>query len=340
MGSILRRMLVIIAGCIVAFPGYARQQDGSLGLVLTPNNGVPALVTAGGVFRAELAQKASLSLVRDGNSRPITAEWHEIPGGHVEAVCTVPADLAKGAYMLSAEISGSTDQNERSVWVWDRFPEYYVLAHLTDVHIGRKDAAPGPELTLQKILENVNASDTVLTAITGDLTDTGSAEQFQEFLRLINTCTTPTIVCPGNHDRNADHYEKYFGPLTYRFTFGRDGYLAFDTKDYVTADDLGGQSGRLQEYRREIKPCRWSIGLTHRYEPTMGMRAQLTLFVDEPLDFLLIGHIHRELEKDEGIPWGKTMAIATPASLDGRFRFIDVTAQGLLPRPVTSVLEP
>ena len=158
------------------------------------------------------------------------------------------------------------------------------------------------------------------------------ADQFRRFIGILDTCTLPTVVCAGNHDRQGDNYERFFGPLTSRFTFGSDGYLVFDTKDFDTADGATAQDGLLHRFRRELKPCRWTFGLTHRYEPAMGMRAQLTLFVDDPLDGLFFGHIHRELREGENIPWGRTAAWAVPAAVDGRYRMVDVTRQGPMPR--------
>jgi len=64
----------------------------------------------------------------------------------------------------------------------------------------------------------------------------------------------------------------------------------------------------------------------------MGIRAQLILFVDDPLDYVLYGHYHREAGEQDGIPWGKTKIIMTPAAINGMFRLIMVNEQGLHPQ--------
>ena len=64
----------------------------------------------------------------------------------------------------------------------------------------------------------------------------------------------------------------------------------------------------------------------------MGIRAQLTLFVDDPLDYVLYGHYHREADDQDGIPWGKTKIIMTPAAINGQFRIVTVDPNGLHPQ--------
>ena len=88
----------------------------------------------------------------------------------------------------------------------------------------------------------------------------------------------------------------------------------------------------MQRLRRQIKAARWTMGFTHRYETHMGMRSQLVLFVDNPLDFLAVGHLHRELEAGEHlIPWTGTKAFATAAAIDGAYRIVEVVEEGPVP---------
>jgi len=338
-GMWVRHSPLVLAALLLLLPlsGHARDASGLLDLIVTPNNGMPAMAAPGGTFDAVLREKGDLKMTRGGNALPLTAEWTALPGGRFRGHCTVPAEAAVGAWSMECSAGGKTDTTSRAVFVFKEFPEYYIIAHLSDVHIGNDSAPNASDEMFRKTLAEVNASDATFVVITGDLTHHGAPEQFVRLLAALDTCNVPTFVCPGNHDRTDHNYEGFFGPLTYRFTFGRDGYLAFDTKDYVVADGLGLQDGLLYECRRELKPCRWVIGLAHRYEPSMGMRAQLTLFVDDPLDLLLFGHIHRELKPEEVMPWGTTPMVAVPAELKGKYRLIDITAQGPRPRPVSEV---
>ena len=328
---------ILFAAILFAAPVLARQPDGTLGLIQTPNDGVPALVLPGARFEAVLEAEAPLYIESGGARHPLDAAFAPLPGGSVRAVCTVPQAAAPGPYTLCAQ-SEAPDSTPRAVWVLDKTREYYTIAHVSDTHIGKEKNRPRrSDDVIRDVIAAVNASDAHFAVITGDLTETGAEDEFRRFLAVLDTCALPTFVCPGNHDRQALHYERFFGPLVYAFTFGPDGYLVFDTKDYRIADELGEQDGALQRLRREIKPTRFSIGLTHRYEPMMGLRAQLALFVDNPLDFLLFGHWHRENTNEDAIPWGDTRISAVPAAIHGAYRLLDMTARGLIPRKVQYV---
>jgi len=331
-----RRFLLIAALFAVAVSTAARAPDGTLQLLRIPNNGIPAIVIPGGSFEACLGKQAHLQLVADepnAGTQALTAEWIEEPGGTVKALCTIPEETPPGCYALEAVAENETDRNVRSVFVRDSFPEYYLVAHLTDTHIG---SARVPELAAKNfaaVLKAAEAAEAAFTLITGDLTDGGEPEQFQQFLAILDSSGLPTFVAPGNHDRKAFNYEHFFGPVTYRFLFGQDGYLSFDTKDFITADGLGEQDTHLEILRRQIKGCRWSIGFTHRYEPNMGMRSQIVLLVDDPLDHLIFGHWHRaNTEEERVVPWGATPITVTPATLNGSLRLFDVSARGIRAR--------
>jgi len=337
------RLPMLVFGLLLATAAAARNPDGTLGLIQTPNNGIPAMVLPGGVFECILLEQASLQLAGEAAAYPLAPVWNELPGERWRGVCTAPPNTPPGAYALEATAGDKKDRTTRAVFIRQEFPDYYVVAHLSDVHIGKEGRSSPPEDVARELFKAVNRSDASFALITGDLTENGEAEQFRLFLELLDTCTLPTFVTPGNHDRLGQNYEQFFGPTTYMFRFGRDGYLVFDTKDFMMADDLGPQDGQLEVFRRALLdddstgPSRWSIGVTHRYEPTMGMRSQLILFIDTPLDWLFFGHWHRENTPEEKTtPWGATRLSAVPAAVDGYLRLIDIADGGILLRNVQS----
>lgn len=330
------------AGCaawiLVAFAASARQSDGTLGLLRTPNNGMPAIAQPGGSFDVTAQRACELSLKGDAAAVELKAEWTDLPGGLAKGRCALPEGIAPGVYALEAKNGEDSDANLRAVYVVDSFPAVYTVAHVTDTHIGSTRHKRSSEAIVTDVFAAVNATDAAFVLVTGDLTDGGEAGQFETFLRVLDTCTKPTFVCAGNHDRLALNYERFFGPDVYSFWFGEDGYLSFDTKDFLVADDLSAQSAEIQLQRRALKPARWSIGFTHRYEMDMGMRTQIALFVDDPLDYLIFGHWHREnSDKQKSVPWdgwrGPTRITVTPAAIDGALRLFDVSKSSVAPRP-------
>lgn len=318
-----------------ALPAAARNPDGTLGLLVTPNDGMPALVATGETaFEAVATAEAALVLDTDAGPIPVEVVWTPAPGGRFRGQCGLPEGLGTGLYTLRATVDGVEDANARAVAIVPPPGDVYAIAHVSDTHIGSGRHARSSNDIIRDVFSAVNESGAALCLITGDLTENGEAPQFQDFLAVLDRCTVPTFVCPGNHDRKGTNYTQFFGPMVYWFHFGRDGYLSFDTKDFVTAPDTGEQPGQLEIGRRAIKPSRWSIGFSHRFEGSQGMRSQLSLFVDNPLDYLLFGHWHRENTAEErAVPWGKTRISVVPAAIDGTFRVIDVTPQGLHIRP-------
>ncbi len=319
----------------------AREADGTLGLIQLPNNGVPVIIAPGATFEAILTEPAAMFLEGSGEQYALEGLWTPLPGDRVKVACATPDTIPPGAYTIVAATDAKTDRTPRSVYIRESFPEIYSIAHVTDTHIGKDRRYPRrSDDIIRDVFRAVNEDDIAMALITGDLTEGGEEDECRRFLALLDLCDAPTFVCAGNHDRKDTNYERFFGPLFYMFTFGQDGYLVFDTKDFVTADDLGAQPGALERFRRILKPSRWTVGVTHRYEPSMGMRAQISLFLDNPLDFLVFGHWHREnTEQEKTTPWGHTRMIVTPAAIDGRIRIIDMTARGMLPRPVQQVAE-
>lgn len=337
----MRRALAAMAAfsALAALAG-ARAPDGRLDVILTPNNGVPALVKPGQTFDAVLTAKCPLRLQGPEQAYALEVTWEALPGGLHRAQCAARQDVPVGVYALAAEGESRTDTNQRAVYVFSAFPDEYGFAHLSDLHIGSNRHPRPSEVILADMVEVVNEAAPTFTIITGDVTEGGETSQYQTLLPLLDRFAMPTLVCPGNHDRDADSYEQYFGPLWYAFEFGADGYLMFDTKDFLIAEEGTEQDANLYLLRRAIRPSRWSVGATHRYDPGMGMRAQLTLFVDDPLDYILYGHWHRGTEgNDKLVHWGTTRIIHSAACIDGKWRMVLVNRAGLHAQPIQQAVD-
>lgn len=332
---------VIIATSIAA---SARDAAGLLDIVITPNDGMPVIALPGAEFEVLTTAQAELLLEANGATLALSPSWSDVPGGRKRARCTIPAEIPPGLYALRARGADREDVNLRSVCVRGAFPESYTVAHITDTHIGSNRNARTSEDIFTELIQKVNATPAAFVLVTGDLTESGEPGQFKNFVDILNTCALPTFVCSGNHDRKELNYERTFGPDSYVFWFGKDGYLVFDTKDFYAADDLGPLAADIQIQRRAIKSARWSIGVSHRYEADMGMHTQLALFIDDPLDWFIFGHWHREnTAQEKSVPWdapdGATRITVTPAAINGAMRLFEIGPAGIVPGEAQKAVE-
>src|SRR6478752_5274648 len=117
----------------------------------------------------------------------------------------------------------------------------YVIAQLSDIHIGGLKAGSGDRFSaaLDEINRMSRQPDLVL--LTGDLTHNGSEAEFAEFKHRLDALDAPWEAIPGNHDRAiaeiAGHRSVAAGPLR---------LVLVDTScDVFTADDAAWLDAEL-----------------------------------------------------------------------------------------------
>lgn len=289
----MNRSLLFI---LLLFPvaTFAREKDGALGLIQYPHNARPALALQGDTFGVELREEASVALRSEEISIPLAVTWTTLPGGNVSGDCHVPVDTEPGPYTLEATTSTMVDQNVRSVYVYDAFPNVYRVAHIAEASSSKH---------LEKALAAAGQFGVAFALITASPASNGTRDAFQPWSAVLDQSPVPTFVCPQSENPAGNQTSDFFGSAPYAFGFGTDGYLAFDATG--TPSHVAAAEYRL---RRLIRPARWSIGFTHRYDERMKMRSQLTFFVDDPLAILITGSSRVE---PVIIPWGKTDVIVT-----------------------------
>ncbi len=309
-----------LAVCLfVAASACGRDAGEKLASLRSPNNGAPALASPESSFKVITSEIGTIRIHSERYTRELEVRWHPGPGRHWTGTCPLPVEIPIGVYAIEFETALGSDRNIRSLYVFRQIPDEYRIAHLTSPKVSVNVDGPAP---LRAVINAVNASGAAFAIITGDLTQSGLASEFRELSIILDTCTVPTFVSPGARDAQTPFFEAYFGSANHAFTFGRDGYLAFDTKDLIPTDDMRGHAGELQRLRRSIKASRWAVGFSYQYNPRMGMRAQIALFVDNPLDFLLLTHAP---EKQPGkVPWGTSGYLTTPEVSEGKFRLLTV----------------
>ena len=108
-----------------------------------------------------------------------------------------------------------------------------LIAQITDTHI-----KPRGELAYGNILDSASCLKKVITHcnefnpkidlvfVTGDITDGGQLEEYEEFNKILRELKIPWFVIPGNHDRESvmhlgDTLELYYENNNRRSRRGR-----------------------------------------------------------------------------------------------------------------------
>jgi 3',5'-cyclic AMP phosphodiesterase CpdA len=186
------------------------------------------------------------------------------------------------------------------------------LAHLSDLHFGRVDAA-----LLQPLSELLRALAPDALVISGDLTQRARKSEFQAARAYLDTLPAPQIVVPGNHDiplynlfsrfvRPLKNYRRYIsaelcpvyaddeifvtGLNTARSLTFKDGRISHEQIERIRA-----QLSRVDKKLTKIVVTHHPFDLPahfHRDE-LVGRAAQgMSLFSECGVDLLLAGHMH------------------------------------------------
>jgi 3',5'-cyclic-AMP phosphodiesterase len=93
----------------------------------------------------------------------------------------------------------------------------YLIAQVSDVHIGGHAAGSGERLSMTIDALNAMTRQVDLVLFTGDLTEHGTAEEWAEFQQRVEPLAVQWEAIPGNHDRNITellgHRTVDLGPL-------------------------------------------------------------------------------------------------------------------------------
>jgi 3',5'-cyclic AMP phosphodiesterase CpdA len=127
------------------------------------------------------------------------------------------------------------------------------LAHLSDLHFGRTDAA-----VLEPLARSVGELRPDVVVISGDLTQRARSGQFEEARRFLDTLPGPQIIVPGNHDVPLyDVLQRFLAPLgKFRRIITADLEPAYLDEEIAviginTARSLAFKGGRVSEAQIE-----------------------------------------------------------------------------------------
>ncbi|MBI2724826.1 MAG: metallophosphoesterase [Polaromonas sp.] len=186
------------------------------------------------------------------------------------------------------------------------------IAHLSDLHFGRVDAA-----LLDPLTEFLHAARPHVLVVSGDLTQRAKSKEFIAARAFLDAFDMPKIVVPGNHDVPLYHvFRRFFSPL------GRyHEHITTDMEPFYVDDEIavmginsarsltfkGGRVNReqLERVRARLDPLHdrlVKVLVTHHpfdlpahmdKDDLVGRaRKAMKEFANSGVDVLLGGHMH------------------------------------------------
>ena len=180
-----------------------------------------------------------------------------------------------------------------------------VIAQISDLHCGSPFF---DERLAHQVIDEVNALAPDILAVTGDLTDMGYGEQFEQAFELLqNFECTNRIELMGNHDaRNVgdEHFQHYFGDRWSQVRYAGVHMLGLDSSE---PDLDSGNIGRkryewiAEQYAHDEDEFR-AVALHHHLVPVPHTGRErnivsdagdvLTVLQNNGVDMVISGHKH------------------------------------------------
>jgi len=127
------------------------------------------------------------------------------------------------------------------------------IAHLSDLHFGHHDAALAGDLAA-----DVEAQRPSLVVISGDFTQRGTREEFEQARAFIETLSAPVFAVPGNHDVPAKNlWTRLLSPYRLYKTF-----ISPDLEPFIEIE--GVAIAGLKTARRARFELNWAHGTVDR----------------------------------------------------------------------------
>lgn len=277
------------------------------GAIHVPRVSQPAVVLPGGSFSVSLEGEASLSLEGPGGAHALSVSGVQPRGARRDGTVTLPGGVVPGRYDLVARAGADQEVRRGAVHVLEAMPESYTIAVVRGMD--------GPEGGAPELPEGLSATLAGAGAALAIVFNAGPEGPSLESALL--SLPVPVFVC-------AEGDEPVFA-----LQFGPDGYLFLGGGLAARRGATHGRLGAAHQWRRALRASRWSIGVCQAYGLDWDVRAQMALFVDDPLDFLLADDAPEGLGGT--VPWGRTEFVFSPEMPRGIVALLNVGGAGITP---------
>lgn len=190
------------------------------------------------------------------------------------------------------------------------FPQSYKYAWITDMHIG----APNADSDLIKVVSDINQRHEIEFVIaTGDITEKGRDEEFQQSKEILDKLEVPYYIIPGNHDTKwsesgSTTFEYLWGDTKFYFDYKGTTHIGLNSGipwrgggGHVSPEDLNWLNKTLERTTSEQEIIFY---IHHPLDDDTDNWFKVTnIFRDKKIIAVLVGHGHaNKLMEFNGIP--------------------------------------
>jgi len=178
-----------------------------------------------------------------------------------------------------------------------------------------------------------------LVVLIGSFSNQQDDASLQTFEDLINSFPFRIFLIPTD-DGLVKPNETIFSEIPDIHIHTHDGFMFLGSLHSYGGEEMDSKSGRIHRDRRLLKASRWVVGFAGNVSVAMSMRLQLTLFVDDPLDYLIVDKVTGiDVPEDvfSELPWGATLIGIAPTLDREDMIVLEVNAQGIFPLPLETL---
>lgn len=290
-----------------------------------PRIGRPAVVVPGGVLEVAARETGTLSLERSGQRIALETNWRATEGAVHHGRVLLPSSLEAGTYALQCDDTNGLSERSGAVQVLPEFPDAYAVAVLCGTPSkGETLRSPIQPVALPNRLAEAKVQ---LAIVVGPLTQNATNEEYEVLEKALLAAEIPVFLCPDALDLQGDAFQRRFGDPVHGGQFGKDGFLFLGPGLAASDPQANERLGQAHLLRRALRASRWSVATAGSYGLDWDIRAQIALFVDDPLDYLIVGDVAAGL--GETVPWGKTVLVSPATSDRGDLTVFSVTESGV-----------
>ena len=160
----------------------------------------------------------------------------------------------------------------------------------------------GREDIFTLMIEDANSQKPSFVLHLGDMTSSGTEEQYYKFMEAAEGLKVPLYATPGNHDIKEGGmaiYEEHFGPADYSFEYKNTLFVSVDSSlaglnniqyDWLEEELSGNQDRKI--VFTHVPPIDPREGEDHAFLDVEEGQRFVSLMQDSGVDMVLNGHIH------------------------------------------------